>query len=113
MNNVKHITEADGIRFDAQLIVSELPTIEELNELKDNVEACVNELTQGIGDAGFVYDHNSKKYTFFMVINGEEIGEDDFDIFDGDAVIETARFDTTGCNISATLKQLMKKSKKS
>ncbi len=108
---VKYIAEADGLRFDAQVIVDQLPTLEELENLKSNVEACVKELTEGIGDVGFVLNHNTGEFSFFIVINGEEQQVDDFNIFSADQVIETARFETLGCNGDEALKTLMQKSK--
>ncbi len=110
-DNVKYIAEADGIRFDAQVIVNELPTVEQLEDLKDGVAACVSELTDDIGDVGFVYDHGTKEFTQFMVINGEEREVGTFNIFSGDELIANARPELGGCNPDDALKQLMEESK--
>lgn len=111
-NNVKYIAEADGIRFDAQVIADQLPTLEELEDLKSNVEACVDKLTEGIGDVGFILNHSSGEFSPFIVINGEEKQVDGFDIFNSSQIIETARFETLGCNPNEALKQLMEKSRR-
>ncbi|NAS12008.1 hypothetical protein [Poritiphilus flavus] len=110
-DNVKYIQEADGIRFDAQLIVDELPTMEELEGLKKNVEACVSELTEQLGDVGFVYNHETKEYTHFMVINGEEKEVGTFDIFNNSEIVASARLELGSCNTSEELKALQQRAK--
>ncbi|MEM7382044.1 MAG: hypothetical protein AAF361_12720 [Bacteroidota bacterium] len=110
-DNVKYIQEADGIRFDAQLIVDELPTVEELEDLKKNVEACVSELTEQLGDVGFVYNHDTKEYTHFMVINGEEKEVGTFDIFNKSEIVASARLEVGSCNTSEELKALQQRAK--
>ena len=109
---VKYISEADGMRFDAQLIVDQLPTLEELEALKGNVEACVKELSEGVGGSGFVYTHETGEFSLFVYINGEEVQVDDFDIFSSEQLIETARFETVACNADTELKKLMDKNRK-
>ena len=110
-DNVKYISEADGIRFDAQVIVDELPTLEELNSLKDSIESCVAELTENIGDVGFIYHHETKTYTHFMVIGGEEKEVGSFDIFSQDQLIENARLEVSSCNASDELNKLYRQAK--
>jgi hypothetical protein len=110
-DNVKYIAESDGIRFDAQVIVNELPTVEELENLKGNIEGCVAELTNNIGDVGFIYNHDTKEYTHFLVINGEEKEVGTFNIFNGDELISSARLELGNCNGSEALKRLLEDSK--
>jgi len=111
-DNVKFIKEADGLRIDAQLILDQLPTVEELEKLKDGVKECVDELTNGLSQAGFTYNHNSKEYTFFIIVNGEEIEVDGFDVFNKDELIAIARPEIEGCNPEDALKQLVEKAKR-
>ena len=109
--NVKYIAEADGIRFDAQEILDKLPSLDELENLKSNVETCVAELTESIGDVGFVYNHETKRYTHFMVINGVEKEVTSFDIFNGKELISNARLEVGSCNASEELNKLMEYSR--
>ncbi len=111
-DNVKHIPEADGIRIDAQLIVNQLPTVEELEKLKGEVTQCVAELTDGLSEAGFIYNHDSKEYSFFIIVNGEEIEVDGFDIFKKNELIAVARPEINGCNPDDALKRLIEKARR-
>ncbi|MGW9685854.1 hypothetical protein [Flagellimonas sp. 2504JD1-5] len=111
-DNVKFIQEADGIRFDAQVIVDELPTVEELEKLKDGVEACVSELTDGLEKSGFTYIHDTKEFRPFIIINGEEKEVGSFDVFNSDEIIAKARVETTSCNPDQALKALQDQAKK-
>ena len=110
-DNVKYIEEADGIRIDAKDIVDQLPTVEELEGLKDNVEACVQELTNGIGGAGFVYNHDTKEFSHFIIINGEEKEVGSFNIFDKNELIEVSRPEIGDCNANGALNKLMEDAK--
>jgi len=110
-DNVKFIAEANGIRITAQDIVVHLPTIEELENLKDGVDACVSDLTNGLGEAGFRYNHNTEVFNYFVVINGEEKEVSSFDLFDGDELIEKARIKTGSCNPDNALKRLQLEAK--
>ncbi len=111
-DNVKFIGEAEGLRFDAQLIVDRLPTVEELEKLRDGVEACVSELTEGLEKSGFTYIHVTKEFRPFIVINGEEKEVDSFDIFSKDELIAKARIETNSCDPDEALKALQAKAKK-
>ncbi|MFD2099264.1 hypothetical protein [Flagellimonas iocasae] len=110
-DNVKYIEEADGIRIEAQDIVDQLPTVEELESLKDNVEACVQELTNGIGGAGFVYNHDTEEFTHFVIINGEEKEVGTFNIFSKNELIETSRAELDGCDPNDALNKLFEDAK--
>ena len=105
-DNVKYIAEADGIRITAQDIVDHLPTIDELENLKDGVDTCVSDLTSGLGDAGFRYNHNTKAFNYFIVIDGEEKEVSSFNLFNGNELIEKARIKTGSCNPDGALKSL-------
>ncbi|MEM6863755.1 MAG: hypothetical protein AAF575_01185, partial [Bacteroidota bacterium] len=105
-DNVKFIAEADGIRFDAQVIVDQLPTIQELETLRDGVEDCVSELTEGIEKSGFTYIHDTGEFIPFIVINGEEKEVESFDVFSADELVAKARIETDGCNPNQALKRL-------
>ncbi len=109
--NVQYIAEADGIRFDAQQVLDKLPTMDELERLKGNVEACVAELTEKIGDVGFVFNHDTKELRHFMVINGEEKEVGAFNIFNGDELISNARLELNTCNTSDELFKLQEAAK--
>ncbi|MDC6354852.1 MULTISPECIES: hypothetical protein [unclassified Robiginitalea] len=106
-DNVQYIAEADGIRFDAQQLVDELPVLEELENLKNNVEACVSELTEGIGDVGFEFNHATREFRHFMFINGEEKEVGAFNIFSGDQLISNARLEVGGCTATEEYAKLM------
>ena len=110
-DNVKYIEEADGIRINAQDIVDQLPTVEELEGLRDSVEECVQELTNGIGGAGFVYNHNTKEFTHFIIVNGEEKEVGSFDIFSKDELIAASRPEINNCNANGALDKLMEEAK--
>jgi hypothetical protein len=110
-NNVQYIAEADGIRINAQDILNQLPTIRQLENLRDGVDNCVSELTNGLGKAGFRYNHNTKNFNYFIVINGEEKEVSSFTIFNGDELIEKARIKTGGCNPDGALKRLQLEAK--
>ncbi len=110
-DNVKYIEEADGIRFDAQVIVDRLPTVEELEDLKDHVEACVAELSEGLEQSGFIFNHDTKEFTPFIVINGEEKEVSTFNIFSSEEMIDRARVNTTDCDPDDVLKQLQLEAK--
>lgn len=109
--NVQYIAEADGIRFDAEQVLSKLPNVQELESLKDNVEACVAELTENIGDVGFVFNHDTREFRHFMVINGEEKEVAAFNIFSGDELISNARLQVNTCNTSDELFKLKEAAK--
>ncbi|WP_136468870.1 hypothetical protein [Flagellimonas onchidii] len=111
-DNVQYIEEAEGIKFDAQVIVDQLPTTEELENLKDGVEACISELTDGLEKSGFIYVHETKEFRPFIVINGEEIEVGGFDVFSTDELIAKARVETDNCNPDQALKELQTKVKK-
>ncbi|MGX1930727.1 hypothetical protein [Flagellimonas sp. 2504JD4-2] len=111
-DNVKFIAEAEGIKFDAQVIVDQLPTIEELEKLRDGVEACVAELAEGLEKSGFTYIHDTKEFIPFIVVNGEEKEVGDFDIFSSDAIIAEARIESDSCNPDQALKALQDEAKK-
>ncbi len=110
-DNVKFIAESEGIKFDAQLIVDQLPTTEELENLKDGVEACVSDITSGLGEAGFRYNHKSKKFNYFIVIDGEEKEVGSFNLFNGGELIKQARIKTGSCNPDGALEQLQLEAK--
>ncbi|MEX0314151.1 MAG: hypothetical protein AB3N18_08235 [Allomuricauda sp.] len=111
-DNVKFIQEAEGIKFDAQIIVDQLPTIEELEKLRDGVEDCISELTEGLEKSGFIYVHETKEFRPFIVVNGEEKEVGNFDIFNSDEIIAKARVETDNCNPDQALKALQDKAKK-
>ncbi len=111
-DNVKYIAEAEGIKFDAQVILDKLPTIEELNNLKDGVDACISELTDGLQASGFRYNNNTKEFSPFIVINGEEKTVKAYNIFSGDELVERARVNTTSCNPEGALQKLINDAKK-
>lgn len=111
-DNVKYIEEAGGIRIEAQDIVDKLPTVEELESLKDNVEACVQELTSGIGGAGFVYNHDTDEFTHFVIINGEEKEVGGFNIFNKNELIAVSRPEVDGCDPNDALNKLLEDSKR-
>lgn len=111
-DNVKYIAEADGIKFDAQVILDKLPTIEELNNLKDGVDACISELTDGLQASGFRYNNNTKEFSPFIVVNGEEKTVKAYNIFSGDELVERARVNTTSCNPEGALQKLINDAKK-
>ncbi len=110
-DNVQYITEAEGIKFDAQIILDQLPTIEDLENLKDSVEGCINELTSGLQSSGFTYNHNTKAFTPFIIINGEEKEVKEFDVFSGSEMVERARVKTTTCNPEGALSKLISEAK--
>ncbi|WP_299551037.1 hypothetical protein [Seonamhaeicola sp.] len=106
-DNVQYIAEAEGIKFDAQIILDNLPTIEDLENLKTGVQDCISELTDNLSGSGFVYDHDTKAFTPFIILNGEEKEVETFDIFNGDDMIKQARIETTSCNPDGALKKLI------
>jgi hypothetical protein len=110
-DNVKYIAEADGIRIEAQDILDQLPTVAELEALRDTVEACVQELTNGIGGAGFVYNHDTKAFTHFVIINGEEKEVGSFNIFDKNELIAVSRPEIGDCNANGALNKLLEEAK--
>ncbi|MEO2052971.1 MAG: hypothetical protein ABGX00_14535 [Allomuricauda sp.] len=110
-DNVKYIAEADGIRIEAQDILDQLPTVAELEALRDTVEACVQELTNGIGGAGFVYNHDTKAFTHFVIINGEEKEVGSFNIFDKNELIAASRPEIGDCNANGALNKLLEEAK--
>ena len=105
-DNVKFISETHGLRFDAQVIVDQLPTVEELENLKDGAEACISELTDGLEKSGFTYYHDSKQFKPFIIVNGEEKEVSDFNIFNAGEVVNQARIKTDNCNPDDALKRL-------
>jgi len=109
-DNVKYIREASNIKIEAQLIVDELPSIEELENLKNSINDCVSEITDNIGDVGFRKNHKTNEYSYFIMINGEETSVDGFDIFDSNSVIEIARPEFSNCDVGEALKSLRKPS---
>lgn len=111
-DNVKYIGDAEAIKFDAQIILEELPSIEELEKLKDEVNACVDELTSGIDASGFTYYHESKIFEPFIVINNEELIVENYNVFSSEDLIAQARTRTTSCNPDGALKKLIETSKK-
>lgn len=105
-DNVKYIGEASNIKIEAQLIVDRLPSIEDLENLKNGINDCVSQITDNIGDVGFRKNHKTNEYTYFIMINGEETSVGGFDIFDSNSVIEIARPEFTNCDVGEALKSL-------
>ncbi len=111
-DNVKFIQEAEGIKFDAQIILDQLPSVEDLENLKNDVEGCISELTDNLGGSGFIYNHNSKEFTPFIIVNGEEKMVKEFDVFSSDELVERARVDSNTCNPDDALQKLINDVKK-
>ncbi|MFL1894569.1 hypothetical protein ACJRPK_02635 [Aquimarina sp. 2-A2] len=106
-NNVKYIQQTSDIMIAAQRIVDELPSIEDLQNLKDSIQECVNQISDNIGDLGFIKNHTTNKYTYFLVINGERTEVSGFDIFDSSAVIDIAMPEFDQCNADSALERLV------
>ncbi|HMB64788.1 MAG TPA: hypothetical protein VKN36_17030, partial [Eudoraea sp.] len=111
-DNVKYITETSNIKIEAERLVAELPSIEELERLRESISSCVKELTDNIGDAGITKNHKTEEYTYFVMINGERKEVSGFDVFDGEALIEVARPNTAGCDAEEAFKEFMLQYKK-
>lgn len=107
-DNVKYIGEASTIKIEAQLIVDRLPSIEDLENLRNSINDCVSKITDNIGDVGFRKNHTTNEYTYFVMINGEETSVEGFDIFDSNSVIAIARPEFDGCDVTEALKSLQK-----
>lgn len=111
-DNVQYIAEAEGLVFDAQIIIDKLPTIEELETLKSGVETCISELTDSLEASGYRYNHNTKEFTAFIIINGEEKSVKQFDVFSSEEFVERARVETSTCNPDGALQRLINDAKK-
>ena len=107
-DNVKYIEEASNIKIEAQLIVDQLPSVEDLENLKNNINGCVSEITDNIGDVGFSKNHDTGEYTYFMMVNGERTEVSGFNIFDSSSVIDIAMPEFSNCNVDEELKRLQK-----
>lgn len=68
-DNVKHIQPASDLVFEARQLRDLIPTEEELNQLKADLQNGVKSIPN-IGGAGYVKNHNSGKYTYFLIVNG-------------------------------------------
>ncbi len=111
-DNVQYIAEAEGIKFDAQIILDELPSVNDLENIKDNVESCIAELTSDLQSSGFRYNHNTKEFKPFIIVNGEEKEVSLFDVFNSDDLVKRARVITTNCNPDGALQKLINDAKK-
>lgn len=106
-DNVQYIAEAEGIKFDAQTVLNQLPTLDELEVIKNGAESCINDLTAGLESSGFRYDNNTKAFSPFIIVNGEEKSVKPYDIFSKNEFIEQARVNTTSCNPNDALQNLI------
>lgn len=99
-DNVKYISEASNIKIETQRIVDELPSLEELETLRNNIESCVSDIVNNIGDVGFIKDHKTGEFTYFIMVNGERMEVSGFNVFDKDTVIEVSRGEFNSCSIN-------------
>ncbi|WP_025742516.1 hypothetical protein [Aquimarina pacifica] len=95
--NIKYIGETSNIMISAQEVVNRLPSLEQLEHLRNNINSCVSDIVDNIGDVGFIKDHNTGEYTYFIMINGERTEVSGFDIFDSGSVIEIAMPEFNHC----------------
>lgn len=68
-DNVKYIQPASDLVFEARQIKDHLPSEEELNQLKNDLLNGVKSIPS-IGGAGYVKNHNSGKYRYFLIMDG-------------------------------------------
>lgn len=88
-NNVKFISETSDIRINAQTIVDAIPTqeiLDRLNEIKQNVANQVETYSNFQG-VGFIKNHNTEEFTFFIEKGSERTSVASFDPFNPDAII--------------------------
>ncbi|MGF1638812.1 MAG: hypothetical protein ACFCUU_17180 [Cyclobacteriaceae bacterium] len=89
-DNVKYIKEASDYKIKAQQLVDLLPSIEDLNYLKGNINGCITEIVDNIGEVGFVKNHKTGEYKYFMMVNGKRTEVSGFNVFDSQSTIEVA-----------------------
>lgn len=106
-DNVKYIQQASDMMINAQRVLDELPSFEDIQHLKNNILDCVNQISENIGDLGFIKNHTTNEYTYFMEINGERTQVSDFDIFDSSSVIDIAMPEFNQCNADSALERLV------
>jgi hypothetical protein len=96
-DNVKYIQETSNILIDAQHIVDQLPSEEELEAMRSRIQSCVSKLTNDIGDAGMTIYHEGSKIVYFIMINGIRHEATAYDIFNKNQVIAAARPNVEEC----------------
>lgn len=84
-DNVKHIRPAEERYLDAQAVVNTLPSREKLEQLKRDIQNDVKSIPQ-IGGAGYVKDHNSGTFTFFLLLGEERRTVGEFNPFNADTL---------------------------
>ena len=84
-DNVKYIAETSDIKIKAQKIYDELPSKEELDQLRADLQNGVKKISD-LGEVGFIYTHDDKTYSFYMILDGERRDVSEFDMFDGGGI---------------------------
>jgi hypothetical protein len=80
-DNVQYIQETSDLVIAVQEILDRLPSKDELAQLKGDIQNGTVQIPE-IGEAGFVYDHSKKSFSFFLVVAGERkplAGDNPFD----------------------------------
>ncbi|MDT0608574.1 hypothetical protein [Croceitalea rosinachiae] len=89
-DNVKFIAETSDILISAQAIFDAIPTqeiLDRLDQLKQDISTQVKTYSDFAG-VGFVKNHNTEAFTFFIEQGGERRNVANFNPFDPDAIIE-------------------------
>lgn len=82
---VKFIQPASDRVFQARRIISELPTEEDLAKIRDALKDQAD-IVNNIGGAGYIKNHNTGKYTYFLIIGGTPQTVDELNPFDMDGI---------------------------
>ncbi len=86
-DNVKFIAETSDLKIKAQQIFDSLPSTEELQQLRADLQSGVREIPD-VGEEGFIYTYEDKNYAFFIVLDGKRHDVSEFDLFSGSGVGE-------------------------
>ena len=84
-DNVKYLAETSDRKFKARKIYDELPSKEELEKLRADIQSGVKKIP-GLSEVGFIYSHDDKTYSFYVVHGGKRHDVPEFDMFDGGGV---------------------------
>ena len=78
-DNVKYIAETSDIKIKAQQIYDQLPSTDDLKQLKQDIQNGTKKIPS-IGSVGFDYTFSTKSYSFFIVMDGQKKDVSEFDI---------------------------------
>ena len=69
-DNVQYIPAASDEKVSAQKILDELPTQEELEKLKNDIQSGVKTIPT-VEEVGFVHRYSDKSFTYYILIDGD------------------------------------------